>query len=275
MDYTAEQGNYRMIVLDIDGTLTNTKKEITPRTKERLIEIQKEGIVVVLASGRPTSGIRKVAQEIELEKYGGYILAYNGGRIIQAKTGDTIYSQTVSPEYVEGIYQVAMECGTSILTYDEDTILLGAEANQYCELEARICETPMKQVDDFVEEIDFPVNKFLLPGDPEKVYEAQTAMRENLGEHLNIFRSEEFFLEVVPKGIDKALSLQQLLNHLGMTREEMICCGDGFNDQTMIEYAGLGVAMGNAKPEVKEAADYITASNDEDGIVQVIDNFLM
>ena len=91
---------------------------------------------------------------------------------------------------------------------------------------------------------------------------------------LSIYRSEPFFLEIMPQNIDKATSLQKLLNSLGMTADEMICCGDGYNDVSMIEYAGLGVAMENAQPIIKESADFITRSNDEDGILHVIDLFM-
>ena len=91
---------------------------------------------------------------------------------------------------------------------------------------------------------------------------------------LNIYRSEPFFLEIMPRNIDKAKSLQKLLNSIGLTAEEMICCGDGYNDLSMIEYAGLGVAMANAQPIIKDSADFITRSNDEDGIIHVINLFM-
>ncbi len=91
---------------------------------------------------------------------------------------------------------------------------------------------------------------------------------------LNIYRSEPFFLEIMPQNIDKAHSLQKLLNSIGLTADSMICCGDGFNDLSMIEYAGLGVAMENAQPVVKESADFITKSNDEDGILHVVNLYM-
>jgi Cof subfamily protein (haloacid dehalogenase superfamily) len=98
-------------------------------------------------------------------------------------------------------------------------------------------------------------------------------MQERFPE-LNIFRSEPYFLEIMPQDVDKAFSLAKLLEFMGLTRKQMICCGDGYNDVSMMRYAGLGVAMANAQPEVKKEADYITASNDEDGIAQVIEKFI-
>ena len=92
---------------------------------------------------------------------------------------------------------------------------------------------------------------------------------------MDVYRSEAFFLEILPKGVDKATAIEKLLLMLRCTREELICFGDGYNDMTMLEYAGMGVAMGNAKDEVKAVADYITSGNDEDGIVEVIDKFVL
>ena len=92
---------------------------------------------------------------------------------------------------------------------------------------------------------------------------------------LNIYCSDPFFLEIMPQNIDKAHSLAKLLSSIGLTTDQMICCGDGYNDITMIETAGLGVAMQNAQPLVREKADYITKSNDEDGVLHVIQQFLL
>ena len=133
----------------------------------------------------------------------------------------------------------------------------------------------MKEVENFPEYIDFPVNKCLMTGEPEKILKAQEKLRELFGEKLNIFRSEPFFLEFMPSNIDKAYSLQKLLNYLDCEKSQMICCGDGFNDLTMIQYAGLGVAMEKAQPEVKKEADFITYSNDADGIAHVIETFML
>jgi hypothetical protein len=96
-----------------------------------------------------------------------------------------------------------------------------------------------------------------------------------LGRDYSVYRSEPYFLEILPKGIDKAASLERLLTHLNMSREEMIACGDGYNDLSMIEYAGLGVAMENAVLPVRKAADYVTASNNDDGIALVVEKFML
>ncbi len=269
------KNKYEMIVLDLDGTLTNSRKEITPKTREVLMRIQSAGKKVVLASGRPTPGIVKLADELQLDRFGGYILAFNGGRIIQYSTGEVIYNRTVPMELVPDIYRAAVGEQVGILTYTESEIILGNGVDEYIELESKINGIPTREVEDFVGFVNYPVNKFLLTGEPDKILHTQGVMREKFGWELNIFRSEPFFLEMMPQSIDKAFSLERLLEYLGMDRTQMICCGDGFNDKSMIDFAGLGVAMANAQPEVKAVADYITASNDEDGIVQVVTEFML
>ena len=264
---------YQIIVLDLDGTLTNSKKEITLKTKEALMRIQKEGKTVVLASGRPTPGVLPLAEELELEKYGGYILSFNGAKIINCSTKEVVYNKTVPEEYVKHLYDYAVKMNIGILSYTESGIVLGNGKDKYSELEAKINHLPTQEVHNFVEYIDFPENKFLMTGEPKQIFDAQKELREQFGARLNIFRS--FFLEIMPPEIDKAYSLGKLLAFLGEDKSHMICCGDGFNDLSMIRFAGLGVAMENAQIEVKEAADCITYSNDEDGVCHVVNKFML
>ncbi len=265
---------YEMLVLDLDGTLTNSEKKITPPTREAIIEIQEAGKKVVLASGRPTPGITPLAEELHLKDYGSYILSFNGARIIDCRTGESIYNKTIPNNVIPEIYELVKDYDVDLITYTDTQILSGIKPNQYTEIESRICNLDIVSIDNFAEAIDFPVNKLLIPGDPSLTVELEKILKEKFHSFLNIYRSEPFFLEIMPQNIDKAHSLQKLLNSIGMTAEQMICCGDGYNDLTMIEYAGLGVAMENAQPIVKEKADYVTKSNDEDGVLYVIDQFM-
>ncbi len=266
---------YELLVLDIDGTLTNSNKEITPKTLQAIMEAQEEGIKVVIASGRPTAGIKDIARQLKLDQYGGYVLSFNGGKITNFQTGEVIYNETLPMEMLPSIYEEAVEHKVGIITYEGDEAIAGNGIDEYNELEARINKIPLREVEDFPNYVRFPVNKCLLTGKPEHMAEVEIKMKERFGNFLNIYRSEEFFVEVMPQNIDKAYSLGKLLKHLELERSQMICCGDGFNDLSMIKYAGLGVAMANAKDTVKEAADYITTSCDEDGIAKVIYKFML
>lgn len=264
---------YRVLVLDIDGTLTNSQKKITPKTKQALERIQREGVVVALASGRPAPGIEPVAEEIGLHRYGGYILAFNGARIVQASTGRVIYEKTLPQKLLPQLVQFAQDHQAVLLSYQDRQIITSCPEDPYVQIEARINHMPIKRLDTLSEGLSLPVNKCLLVGDGDHMEKLEPLAVKEMGESLSFYRSEPYFLECMPLGIDKANSLKRLLEHLGYTREEMVTCGDGFNDLSMIRYGGLGVAMANAQPVIRQAADYITCSNDQDGVAAVANRF--
>ncbi len=266
---------YRLLVLDLDGTLTNERKEITPHTLETLIKVQQMGVKLVLASGRPTYGITPLAKELEMEHFGGYILSYNGGKIIDTATGEVIYESTLPYDLVEPLYELSKSSATTILTYQDEFILTEDPDNKYVGHELFLTKMKPQKVENFAQSVDFAPDKCLIVGDPEKLIPLESEVAQRYGDRMNVFRSEPFFLELVPLGIDKALSLQRLLDHTGVKREEMVAMGDGFNDLSMIEFAGLGVAMANAQPSVQEAADYITLSNEEDGVAHAVLNLII
>lgn len=264
----------KILVLDIDGTLTNSAKEISPETKKGLLMIQERGHSVMLASGRPAPGMMRYAKELELEKYGGYLLSFNGACIINCRTGDIVYQRTLPSFVIPRLYNFAVEQECGLVTYCGDTVISATGIDEYIELESRINGMRVREVDDFVNFVNFEVNKCLMTAPPEKAEKLVTLLQKKFGDTLSIYRSEPFFIEIMPQNVDKASSLDKMLETVGLKRENAICCGDGYNDVTMVSYAGIGVAMGNARDEVKAVADYITKSNDEDGLLDVIDKFI-
>lgn len=129
----------------------------------------------------------------------------------------------------------------------------------------------IRAVDDFLEAAPRPLPKCLIVGDPDRLIRTEAELSLRLQGQISVYRSEPYFLELVPMGIDKAQSLSVLLDKLGLTREAMVAMGDGYNDLSMIKFAGMGVAMANAQEPVKQAADYITLSNDEDGVAAAVE----
>ncbi len=265
----------KLLVLDLDGTLTNSQKEITPRTLESLLRLQESGVQLVLASGRPTYGIVPLCRSLQMERFGGYILAFNGGKIIQVQGMETIYEQVLPHSLVAPLHRAATAAGAVILTYEDDYILTEQPCDKYVEYEMFLTKMRPKRVDNFTEAVTFDPDKCLIVGEPETLASLGEALNLEFGELLSAYRSEPFFLEVVPKGIDKALSLNRLFAHVGCSAEDIVAVGDGFNDLTMIQLAGFGVAMANAQDVVKEAADYITLSNDEDGVAAMVEKYLL
>lgn len=267
--------DYKLLVLDLDGTLTNAKKEITPRNKEILIQAQQQGTRLILASGRPTYGIAPLASQLQMNLFEGYILSYNGGKIIDWKTHEILYSNVLPNVVIPQLYECAKRNGLAILTYDNEYIVTENPENEYVEKEAFLNKMQIRKTNDFLADIRLPLPKCLIVGNPEKLIAVESELSILLQGTINVYRSEPYFLELVPPGIDKAQSLAVLLERLNMKREEMVAIGDGYNDLSMIKFAGLGVAMANAQEPVKKAADYITLSNEEDGVAATVERFFL
>ena len=169
----------------------------------------------------------------------------------------------------------AKEHDVGILTYEGDHIVTETPENIYAQKESFINKMPIQKIEDFSSYVNFPVTKCLMVADGDYLARVEEQLKMELGSRYSILRSEPYFLEIMPEGIDKAQSLERLLAHVGIERKEMAAFGDGFNDRSMLVYAGLGVAMGNAQEPVKEAADYIAPTNDEDGVAWVIEHMIM
>ena len=264
----------KVLAFDIDGTLTNSRKEITPATKAAIRRAAELGCKIVIASGRPPQGVRRYVKELDLEELGGYVLCMNGGKIISCADGRVLRDCLIPEEYNAEIIELAAAEDVHILTYEGDNILSETPEDPYLEIEARINGLGVKPVESLLDYVSFPVNKYLMLGDGDRLAEVEKRVWELLHERLDVYRSEPFFLEILPKGINKADALETLLQEVGANREELMAFGDGFNDLTMIRYAGIGVAMGNAVEVVKEAADVIVPTNDEDGIVTALERYV-
>lgn len=264
---------YRAIALDLDGTLTNHDKVVTPKTREVLLQAEAEGVVIILASGRPTYGIEPVAECLELDKRGGYILSYNGGNIVNAKTGEKLFTQFLPDEVIPILYRYAKEKNHALLGYAGNEIITEMPDDQYVKEESRINKMNIRKVGNLFEALEPHPTKLLMTGDLADMLKAENELSEILGDRMDIFRSAPFFLELVPKGIDKAKSLLRLLSKINLTPADMIAFGDGYNDLSMLKLAGMGVAMQNAAPEVRAEADYITLSNEEDGVAAALEHF--
>ena len=267
---------FKLLVLDVDGTLLNSEKEITARTQAALLKVQQMGIHIVLASGRPTNGVMPLAKALELDHYGGFILSYNGGQIINVQTGELLFEKRINPEMLPYLDKKAKKNDFAIFTYHKDYILTDKPDNKHVQEEAALNNMRVIGVDNFPEAVDFSPCKCVLASDnEEELVGLENHWKKRLDGVLDVFRSEPYFLEVVPCAIDKANSLGALLEVLGMKREEVIAVGDGVCDVTMIQLAGLGIAMGHSQDSVKACADYVTASNEEDGVAVAVEKAII
>ena len=270
-------GNFsKLLVLDVDGTLLNDEREISKRTLAALLKVQQMGVRIVLASGRPTYGLMPLAKTLELGNYGGFVLSYNGCQIIKAQNGEILFERRINPEMLPYLEKKARKNGFAIFTYHDDTLITDSPDNEYIKNEALLNNLKIIREDEFSTAIDFAPCKCMLVSDKEKaLIGLEQHWEKRLAGTLDAFRSEPYFLEVVPCGVNKANTLGALLEHLGVTREEVIAVGDGVCDVTMLQLAGMGVAMGHSQDSVKVCADYVTASNEEDGVALAVEKLIL
>lgn len=267
---------YKLLVLDIDGTLLNGKKQISARTKIALLKAQQLGMKIVLASGRPTYGVLPVAKELEMDKYGGFILSYNGCQIFNVQTGELLFEKRIDPRMFPLLERLAKKREFPIFTYHQDKIITDSPRNSRVLSEAKLNGMEVVGVDRFAEAIDFSPCKCMFVGeDAQALDELRQYLKKHLAGTMDIFPSEDYFLEIVPQSIDKANTLSVLADILKVETSEIMAVGDGVCDVTMIQMAGFGVAMENARISVRRCADYVTASNDNDGVAAVVESRIL
>ena len=267
---------YKLLVLDVDGTLLNNEKQISKRTLSALLKVQHMGIRIVLASGRPTSGLIPLANALELGNFGGFILSYNGCQVIKADNGEVMFERRINPEQIPYLEKKSRKNNFSIFTYHDDYILTDNASDPHIRREAELNNLKIVEEEEFSIAIDFAPCKCVLVSDDEEALRGlENHWKRRLDGVLDVFPSEPYFLEVVPCGVDKANTLALLMEQLGVTREEVIAFGDGVADVTMLQLAGKSVAMGHAPDSVKVCADYVTASNEEDGVAQAVETVIL
>ena len=268
----------KAIVMDVDGTLTNDKKEITPKTREVLLKAQKQGILLILASGRPTTGLVEMGKVLEMDKNNGLFISYNGSKVVNFQTGEELFNEPLKLEDAKAVlehmkkFEIKPMIDKGDYMYVNDVyncmIRFRNEPFNVIKYESRGGNYKLCEIDDLAAFIDYPLNKILTAGEPEYLQEHYIEMMEPFKDKLNCMFTGPFYFEFTAKDIDKAKALDTVLKPLNISADEVIAFGDGHNDISIIKYAGIGVAMENAVSDLKEAADEITLSNEQDGIAE-------
>lgn len=267
----------KALFLDLDGTLLNDQKEITPGNRSAIEKALAAGHRVVITTGRPLVSAIEQARRLDLTGPGCYLIAFNGGIIYDLGAKKVIFEKNVPLELVQAVFAEANRRGLHIQTYDERQVLVesrcdGEAVRRYCSIilmtysvvpsVAALTREPAKML-----LIDFQ-NKAPLE-------DFQAWVLERYGDKLDSFFSCEQYLEVIPRGMSKGNALLQLAGLLGIPQQNTVAAGDAANDLSMIEAAGVGVAMCNGTEEVKAAADTVTTrDNNHDGIAEVIEKYL-
>lgn len=272
----------KVVILDIDGTLINSNKEITKKTKDALLKLQENNIKLVIASGRPTSGIIKYGKELLIDKNNGFYISFNGSKFVEASTMNELYDKQIDKEIVKNLVKHLDKFNVKTMIHNNDYLLVNdvydcmidndGDYLNVIQFESKITNKKLKEVN-LVEYVDFPVNKVLVSSDAKYLRENYKEIKEPFKDILNCMFTANFYFEFTDKNIDKGSAIENILIPMGYKKEEIMAFGDGENDINMIKLAHIGIAMGNAIESLKEVSDYITESNENDGIALALYKF--
>ncbi|GBG96337.1 Cof-type HAD-IIB family hydrolase [Lactococcus termiticola] len=264
----------RLLALDLDGTLLNNKKEISELNRQAIQSARKNGVHVVLTTGRPLLGIQPYLDVLKTRSADEFSITYNGG-LIQRNDGSILSKKTLNLTEALDIKALTDELGIPCDILSEEEVFetdsprpsLYHTINTYMHFQKR-------NLDEMTEET--VINKIVASTDQEVLDEKIPEIPAIYKEKLEIFKTQAKILEFMPQGVNKAYGLAELCKTLGLTAEQVAACGDEENDLSMIGWAGTGVAMKNASDEVKASADVILdKTNDEDGIAQFIEDYIL
>ena len=265
---------YRLIAMDLDGTLNNDEKQITEITKNALMAAQQKGIRLALASARPSPGLYRERDVLHLQDHEGILMSYNGGRIVDAATGKVLFETSMPLDETKAVLRFLENLPVTPIL-DDGVQFYVTDRNAYMvEYECWNNQMVCSEVENLADFISFAPVKILMSVQPEILKDVQAQIAAFLPEDLTVVQTAAFYLEVIPKVINKGQGIRDICRTLGISPEEVIAFGDAANDIPMLQAAGVGVAMGNAADAVKAAADRITRTNNEDGIAAALAELL-
>ena len=265
----------KLIAIDIDGTLINSHHELTERTKEAITKAKEQGIKIVVATGRPYPGVANILKELGLEDKGDYVITYNGSLVQECDTKKAIVSHGLSYDNFIEIEALSRRLGSHLHSIDRENIYTANQhISPYTIHEASLTGMPLhyRAVDQMT--ADMEIVKMMMIDEPTILDEVISKLPSWFTDKYTTTKSAPFYLEVLNKQANKGIAVKELADYLGIKQEETMAIGDNENDLEMIEYAGMGVAMANAVPKLKAAANYETLSNDEDGVAVMIEKHL-
>ncbi|MDF2881097.1 MAG: sugar-phosphatase [Clostridiaceae bacterium] len=267
---------YKLIAMDMDGTLLRDDKTISNKTKITIKKALELGIKIVLTSGRPIQGIKNYLDELQLTGKDDYVIGLNGAVICRTSDYSVVSSNAVlTGKDLKYIYSKVKNLNAYFHAFTEKEDLV-KEKSKFSDDDEKRLNLKVRTVDlpNGVNDED-EILKVVLEQEKEVIDEIMSQIPKELFQEYSIFRSIDFMIEFMNKNCNKAAGVEKLAQYLGIRKEEIITIGDAVNDIEMIQYAGLGVAMGNAKDEIKSIADFITKNNEDDGVSYVIEKFII
>lgn len=264
---------YKAVFIDMDGTLLSSSHSISTANKEAIHQLIGMGVLVVPISARPLHGILHITQKVLPQEIP--VVSLNGSYIYQQ--GDIIYEAPMALTDTMAVYNEVKSFDTSVMYYSQMEWFATAES-ALVKKEQRITPVkiiiqPFQETVKYWEQQNTGVNKILIAGDKNLVLDIEQRLLAVHAGKLNIYKSQPSYLEVMQIDASKKKAIEFLMNKYGILQEEIIAIGDNFNDKEMIAFAAKGVAMGNAPHEIKEVADYVTDTNNNDGVAKALQHF--
>ena len=262
---------YKLLAADMDGTLLNDRSQITERTKTALQAAVDAGMIFVTSTGRPMCSVEKVNALFTKDLP---FIIYNGAMAVMGKSGRTLFSKALGFEYAKVIYNIGVARDIAVVLWSNDELYISRDCEAIRDYYT-ISNVAPRIIDDINDFQGRYICKMIWIDSPEKAAKYQNEMNAYFGGSVNVHTSRPYLLEFVDAGASKALALEAIGLEFGIDKSEMIAVGDGYNDISMLEYAGLGVAMDNAPDDIKKVCSYITLSNNDDGVAAVIYKYFL
>lgn len=267
---------YKLVAIDIDGTLMNDRKEITKEVNDAIQAAKAKGVKVVICTGRPIVGVQSIIEELKLNDEDDYVITFNGALVQNTYTHEVESQITLSYENLKELYELSLKLHSPLQFFDTESLYTpNREISRYTIHEAHINQIPIhyRPMDEVPTDMLIP--KVMFIDEPERLETTIANIPESFWDKYTFVKSTPFFLEILDPRVSKGNAVRQLAEKLSIKQEEVICIGDGENDLSMVEYAGCGVAMGNAVSVVKEVAQFHTLSNNENGVAYAIEKLVL
>jgi len=263
----------RILALDLDDTLLRSDLSISYRTRNAIKRLEQAGVTIVLASGRIPEAMDRFSRLLGMHKKSGYLICNNGAFIQESNTGKVIHEVRIDAQTALTICDLASAEGFPVQMYEDDVMYVSSQ-NEYSSLDQRVTGLRQVVVENFRAMVGEGCYKLIIPGDPMLLGPLEMLIRTYLDYDVTLFTSRPYFLEILPKETDKGTALARIAEILGVNAEETMAIGDSMNDEAMIRWAGIGVAMANGDERVKNIANFVTdRTNNDDGVAEAIEKY--
>ncbi len=263
--------NKSVLVVDYDRTLVDNNKKLGKLTKENLIKYQETGGVLIIASGRPYSGLKEVCKNLDMEKYGGYVIGCNGAQVVDIKNDKVLHEDKIEKYFIKEILDSVESLDLSKGIYTDKHLIVD---NYTSDLEDEAVSNGLKIMINKKEQYNFSSYKMVFSKTREETHGFYQDIVEKIGKEFNVVKSSPRYIELTKAGADKGLSLKNLLLNINREVDKTIVIGDSQNDLPLFDYCFLGVAMGNGTEEIKKRADLVIGSNEEDSIGEFLNKII-